>query len=96
MEVKKTRKPDAARNPKLQCKWKCWWVIAEGELALDMPENNCCDMTGAIEIAKVLMPGVWRIATYAGGEPDTEYQLVRDVNHRSWSGEWKAYDMRGK
>lgn len=77
--------PAAGRSMKLQCKWGAWRVIADGELALEMPAGSCCDMRGAIETAEMLMPGVKRIATFAGGEPDTEYRLLY---------EWKAYDVR--
>jgi hypothetical protein len=71
------------RHPKLQCRWRAWRVIRAGELALDMPADNCTDMGGAIEIATVLCPGVRRIATFADGKPDTEYRLV--------GGQWRAF-----
>lgn len=38
-------------------------------------------MTGAIRTAKLLMPDVQRIATFAGGARDTEYRL---------NGKWVA------
>ena len=66
----------------LQCSFLAWRVIAEGELALDMPAHNCCDMSGAIDIAERIMPGIRRIATFAGGVPDTEYRV--------YQGKWEA------
>ena len=74
------------RSAKLQCCWDAWRQVADGELALEMPAGNCPDMRGAIEIATAICPSVWRIATFSGGMPDTEYRNVR--------GEWLAYDVR--
>lgn len=62
-------------SSKLKCPFNGWRVIADGELALDLPADVCCDMGGAIEIAEKVMPAVWRIATFAGGTLDTEYRL---------------------
>ena len=59
----------------LQCGWISWTVVDDGILRLDMPVDNCCDMRGAIKAAEALCPMVWRIDTYAGGEPDTMYLL---------------------
>lgn len=70
----------------LQCGWLSWTVVDGGILRLDMPDDNCCDMTGAIKAAEALCPLVWRIDTYAGGKPDTMY-LLR-------GSEWKAVDER--
>ena len=71
---------------KLQCDWESWEQIGPGELMLKMPEGNCCDMNGAIDIAQAIMPGVWRIATYAGGSPDTEYRKLKGV--------WVAFSQK--
>jgi hypothetical protein len=62
-----------------------WRVLNNGELALDMPADCCCDMRGAIKIAKNIMPTVWRIATFADNQPDIEYRLRFD-------GEWVAFE----
>jgi hypothetical protein len=43
-------------------------------------------MRGAIKIAKNIMPAVWRIATFAGNQPDIEYRLC--------DGEWLAFERR--
>jgi len=72
----------------LQCGWISWSVVEDGVLRLDMPINNCCDMRGAIKAAEVLCPMVWRIDTYAGGNPDTMYLRVRD--------KWESLDKRNK
>ena len=60
-------------SSKLQCGFHGWRVLADGEIALDMPDGNCCDMDGAIEIAEKIMPSVWRIVTFSGGVMDTVY-----------------------
>ena len=76
---------NAAYSSKLQCCFDEWQVIADGELVLILPEGNCCDMTGAIEIAEKIMPSVWRISTYVAGKKDTEYRLE--------CGKWSAYTL---
>ena len=78
--------PRATWSSGLQCAWTSWSVVDSGILRLDMPPDNCCDMGGAIKAAEVLCPLVWRIDTYAGGQPDTMY-LLR-------GGEWAAVDTR--
>ena len=70
----------------LQCGWTSWTVVDDGILRLDMPADNCCDMTGAVKAAEALCPLVWRIDTYAGGQPDAMY-LLRD-------SQWGAVDQR--
>lgn len=67
----------------LQCEWLGWRVVGEYALALDLPDGNCCDMTGAIKTAEALMPEVVRIVSFQGGENDTIY--------RKESTGWKAY-----
>lgn len=69
-------------SSKLQCAFHGWRVLADGEIALDLPQNNCCDMSGAIEIAEKIMPSVWRIAVFADGKSDVEYRHVY--------GKWQA------
>jgi len=73
-------------NRRLKCDFIAWRVLADGEIALDLPDGNCCDMTAAIEIAEKIMPAVRRIVTFVGGQPDTEYRL--------WKGDWMALDKR--
>jgi hypothetical protein len=84
--VERRVRPRAQWSSGLQCGWISWTVVDDGILRLDMPDANCCDMRGAIKTAEALCPMVWRIDTYAGGEPDTMYLL-----HGS---EWKAVDER--
>ena len=50
---------------------------------LRMPEANCCDMKGCIELFERIDPDVLRIETFAGGQPDTFYW-------RRASGRWEA------
>jgi hypothetical protein len=76
----------ATYSSKLQCVFNGWRVLSDGEIALDMPEHNCCDMRGAIDIASVIMPSVWKISIFCGGMPDVMYILI--------NGKWGAYDQR--
>lgn len=82
----KDRTPSAYSSA-MQCDWQAWRVLSSGELALDMPHGNCCDMQAAVAIAEKIMPFVWRIATFSGGVPDTEYRNV--------CGEWFAFGGDG-
>ena len=68
-------------SSKLKCAFHGWSVICDGEIALHLPDGDCCDMNGAIEIAQNIMPSVFRIATYSGGNTDTEYVL----SGRKWA-----------
>ncbi len=79
-------RPRAMWSSGLQSGWHSWTVVDDGVLRLDMPDANCCDMDGAIKAAQALCPMVWRIDTYAGGEPDTMY-LAR-------GSKWEAVDER--
>lgn len=82
--VERQVRPRAMWSSGLQCGWIAWRVVNDGHLALDLPDDNCCDMRGAIKAAEVLCPLVWRIDTYAGGKPDTIYAIHK--------GKWAAYD----
>ena len=75
-------------NNDLVCGWESLIVIDDGHLALNLPEYNCCDMRGAIKIAKAICPLVWRIDAFSGGEPDTTYFIQ--------GGKWVARDLRTK
>jgi hypothetical protein len=66
-------KKPCAYSSKMQCAFIGWRVIADGELALDLPAGNYCDMTGAIEIALHVMPIVFRIVVFVDGAPDIQY-----------------------
>ena len=76
----------ATYSSKLQCVFNGWRVLSDGEIALDVPKHNCCDMRGAIDIASAIMPSVWKILTFCDGLPDVMYILI--------DGKWKAYDQR--
>src|SRR5574344_25933 len=75
--------PKCTYSSALQCCWSAWRVIDEGQLALDMEQDECCDMRGAIRVAQTIMPCVFRIVTFSGDSPDTEYKLRQ--------GKWSAY-----
>ena len=76
----------AMYSSKLRCSFHGWRVLADGEIALDMPAGMCCDMTGAIEIALQIMPSVFRIETLAGGHSDMQYYCV--------GGKWSVSNVR--
>jgi len=65
----------SAQSHDLQCQWSSWRVVSPTRIALHMPEDNCCDMSGAIRLAQILLPGCRRIDTYAGDKRDTVYTL---------------------
>lgn len=72
-----------AYSSKMKCTFLRWWVLADGEIAVDIPEGTHCDMDGTIEIAQKIMPSVWRIAVFAGKNIDVQYRL--------FLGKWAAY-----
>ena len=78
-----TKRQKTTYSSALQCEWSAWRVLEHGQLALDMEDGECCDMNGAVCMAEAIMPGVFRIVTFAGDVPDTEYRL--------WQGKWSAY-----
>jgi hypothetical protein len=70
-------------SKKLKCCFSTWRVVRDGEMALELPDGNCPNMSGVIEIAKEIMPEVWRIETYCDQGPDIEYRIS--------NGEWEAF-----
>lgn len=50
---------------------------------LHLPDLECCDMAGCLEIFTHIDPDVTRIETFSGRRPDTVYQRV--------DGTWTAY-----
>jgi hypothetical protein len=68
----------------LQCQWQSWHAINDHDLALYLPDMNCCSMNGATTLAMALMPDVLVVRVYVGGDPDTYY--VR----RSTDSPWEA------
>lgn len=73
---------DGVYSSALQCHWLRWRVVGPRALAVDVPAGDCVDMTGAIRVAKALMPNVAVIHTLCGGEVDTMYSRV--------GKEWRA------
>ena len=67
----------------LQCHWVAWRSVSAGELALDLPPDNFCDMAGAVNTGTVLTPDVWLIHTFVDGVADTCY--------RKAGGKWAAF-----
>jgi hypothetical protein len=56
------------------------------EAWLYMAEGDCCDMGGCTELFTALHPGVIRIFTRSGDNPDTLYQKI--------DREWRAFAAR--
>lgn len=43
---------------------------------LYFPDGDCCDMSGAINLANILHPKVKAIVTYSGRSPDRIYHKI--------------------
>ena len=71
----------------LQCFWLKWEAFGEDSIKLFLPTDNCCDMGGAIKVAKEIVPGVAVIQVYVGDKVDIRYERIP-------SGQWEAYDCR--
>lgn len=46
----------------IQCFWNAVHVVGEGQLTVVVGPGHCADMSGVIEFAKWLMPGVSSVA----------------------------------
>lgn len=66
------------RNNKLQCHFISWTVGSHDTLVLRLPDDNYCDMGGAIEIAKVLMPDVRVIVVEEGSSSEKPWYVLGD------------------
>jgi hypothetical protein len=64
------------KSPQLKCRFSSWDVIDDITLALYLAQDNCCDMTGCIQIATKIMPKVKQIITYSGSNLDTRYVRI--------------------
>ena len=67
----------------LQCELKKADIPDDISVAFYLADGHCTDMGGAIKLAKFLLPGVRRIATFSGDNIDTRYFLINE--------EWEAY-----
>ena len=56
-------------------------IASESEVIFKLPDRHACDMTGAIKLAKMLVPAVKSIKTFSGDRPDTCY---RRKEYGSW------------
>ena len=72
-------------SDELVCEWRSWTVIAPVALLLKMPEGQCCDMEGTVQLGQVLMPDVETIYTQVGEGMDTTYVKCAD-------GTWRSMD----
>lgn len=71
-------------SKELMCEFSGWDVFDNESLILRTPENNYCDMDGAINMAKRIFPNVSHIATKVGGIVDTCYR-------KNSLGEWECF-----
>lgn len=60
-------------NSQLICYVHAVRVVGNGIVQIEIEEDNCTDMNGAIALATALMPGCQKIVTYAGKKRDTCY-----------------------
>lgn len=60
-------------SEKLKCSFCSWNVIGDELLSLHLLKNHCCDMRGAIEMAKHICPDVREILVFAGDRKDVKY-----------------------
>ena len=73
-----------AYSQKLQCNFIAWRVLTDDALLLELPKWNCCDMGGAILVAKSILPDVRMILVCEEAEQEFEYRL-------STNGEWEMW-----
>ncbi len=82
----------------LACNLDGIWFPSQSLVTLHFPGNNCCDMSGAIELATGLNPHVRRIETFSGDKPDTCYMVVAaeqwpdyqvHVDGTPWLAQWR-------
>lgn len=60
-------------NDDLYCHWRRIEVNDPGVISLYFPEDDCCDMSGAIRFCKRIMPDVHTIYCWSGGVKDNAY-----------------------
>lgn len=83
MATKSDQREDTAFHETLVChpvKVAYYFAHKRGELMLRA--NECCDMTGCINLFKKIDPEVNDIQTWSGSELDTRYVL--------FDGKWRA------
>jgi len=71
----------------LKCFWLSWETINNQQIQLNLPENSCCNMRGAIKVASTLLPTVGVIYVESGGKPDILYTKLL-------TGKWECRDFR--
>lgn len=69
----------------LQCVLDRYEISVDGGVRFYFPRNNCCDMSGAIQVAKSLSPSVSQVETFVDGNPDTIY-VYQD-------GDWQSFHL---
>jgi hypothetical protein len=74
--------------PILCCRWLAWIARSDTTIELQVPDNNCTDMTGAIQQAQKLNPIVVHIIVREAGS-----RQIINVYKRTVTSEgptWKA------
>ena len=59
----------------LGCGLRAIEIVNDSYVVLRLPPKHCCDMDGAIKLAKFVQPDVDYIVTYSGDLRDTRYVL---------------------
>lgn len=62
------------------CRLKAVIVQDDKEIQFHFDDHNCCDMTGAIKLAKAICPKINLIRTFSGIEVGAIYRR----NHQKW------------
>lgn len=65
----------------LMCGLEAIYVKSGVEVYIALPDGNCCDMNGAIKLAKFMLPTVTSIKVFSGKKFDCEYRF----KNGSWS-----------
>jgi len=84
-----------AKSDTLKCGWYYLQVMTDGTLAIVIPRLHSPDMTGAIAMAKAVMPEVSAIYVFneriESDACETVYKLTRNGSEPP---EWEAFDTR--
>ena len=76
---------DYRHHKKFQCEvLRLSYDFASRAGIVEFPENDCCDMDGAITVFSAIDPEVISIRTYAGGKKDTVYRKIKGEWHSSY------------
>lgn len=78
----------------LLCSWSKLEVMEEGKLAIVIQRLHSPDMTGAIQMAKAVMPNVFMIYVFHERIHSDTCETVYKLNGRAEPPSWEAFDTR--